>query len=79
MPVPRVASAEALLRIDPALMEIHLVSQQLSHGVDQSRQKTQAPEWLGIGMGAEGETDADLVLSLPDPECHDPVEGPRPR
>ena len=57
MPVPCHSVAEPLLGIQATLMEIHLVSQQLSHGVDQSRQKTQAPEWLGIGMGAEGETD----------------------
>ena len=50
VPVPRRISAEALFGIQTALMQIHIIPQQLADRVQQAWEQRETPERLGIHM-----------------------------
>ena len=55
MEVPALSRAEALLRVEAALMEIHVVAQKLAHGKKNSGQACEPVEGLGKDVAAENE------------------------
>ena len=66
VPVPSPTLAESGLGVEPALVQVDVVAEQLADGSEQTREGEETLEWLGVHVRAKGKAGRRFVVALTD-------------